>query len=309
MKRNENSFGPPVTVGDFADGPDVMLWNPHLSRARRRVEAFRAAFPGRVVLCGLLGAGFMAAGIAWGTGFAAALTAGLGLLAVASAAFTAAANIMGFDTDHCHKDGRRCRLERHRGEFFYRTRDFADFGDVVRDNVSSIIRTTGYLHATPVRGWLDPGLPREAHRIAWATLTWLDHTRTSPVAVGRPATDPGSCEPGTNAAEIDRVVSEVAYHLRACVTLTEAWTAKLHHRHTELCVAQAPDTPHRDQTNRITIAAEGLPQAVFAYLTAARDVTEAGPFPWEQNQPASTPAGRLGSRPARENTTSDGPTP
>lgn len=292
-------------TGEFADGPDIMLWNPHLRRARRRWEALRAALPAQGVLCGVLAVGLLVTGIEWETGVAAVLAIGISLAALASVVFAALVNLACFATDHVHQRGRRCRVERHPGEFFFRTQDFTDFGDVVTEAVSSMIAAINQLHVTPARAWLDPALPCEAHLIAWETLCWLDGTRTA-LALARQL---GSESPGPELADamqdaiagISQTVHEVAGHLRACVTLTDAWTAKLHRADLEPRIESALDALPGDRSAPLVTAAEGLPQSVFAYVTAARDVTSTGPFPWEQNRPAPAETRRRWLRPATWN--------
>src|SRR5438067_4102167 len=155
----------PVSVGEFDDGPDLMIWNPHLSRAHRRREALRATLSARVVLCGISGIAFVVAGTVRETGFGAVLTIVVGALAFVSATLVALVNLAWFEIDHVHKRGQRCRLERKPGEFFYRTRDFADLGTTTCNTVSEVVESLRYLHTAPARVWLDPALPRHAHLV------------------------------------------------------------------------------------------------------------------------------------------------
>ncbi|MFD2414826.1 hypothetical protein [Amycolatopsis pigmentata] len=279
--------GVPVSVGEFDDGPDLMLWNPHLFRASRRREALRAMLSARVVLCGLSGIAFVVVGALREVGFDAVLTIVLGALALAGATLAAVVSLAWFEIDHVHKRGQRCRLERQPGEFFYRTRDFTDLGTTTSDTVSEVVEALHQLHVTPARVWLDPALPRHAHVVAWDALRCLDHTRAARALVHEPGTGDklGQLTAAANGAitGIDRAVAEVAAHLHACIALTQAWTVKLRHAGIQARAQAALDTLPEGWAARIAAEAETLPQDVFAYVTAARDITGAGPFPWEKS--------------------------
>lgn len=276
----------PVAIGEFDDGSDAMLWHPHLSRARWRRETLRAALPARVVLCGLLGVAFVAEGIAGHTGLAAVLTAGLGVLAVGSATVAAVVNAACFDTDHAHDRHRPCRLEQRPGEFFYRTKDFLTLGTGVHDTVAGVLDAVHQLHSTPARAWLHPDLPREAHLVAWEVLCCLDRTRTARAVADQLRGDHEAGELAARANDaitvIDQALAEVLRHLRHCVALAQAWTTKLRHADLETRVQDTLVSLGDAGAARIAADAEVLPQNVFAFVTAARDVTGTGPFPWEQ---------------------------
>jgi hypothetical protein len=303
----------PVSVGDFEEGQDTMLWNPQLSRTRWRREILRAALPPRVVLCGLLGAALAADGIVQESGLVAVLMIGLGVLAFSSATLAAVVNAGCFATDHVHEHARRCHLEQCPGEFFYRTKDFTAQGASVQDAVAGILDAVSQLQSSPAQAWLDPSLAREAHLVAWDVLCCVDRTRTA-----RAVADQLRCEPqaGVLAARandalrvIDQALADVLWHLRGCVTLAQAWTAKLHHAGLEARVQVTLQSLRDGEAERIAAAAEALPQNVFAYVTAARDVTNTGPFPWEQPmppQPPTRPPAAPGSPGCGERTLSDG---
>jgi hypothetical protein len=195
------------------------------------------------------------------------------------------ANLNCFTTDHRHDHNARCRLEQRPGEFFYRTRDFTTLGTTVGDHAAQLIGAVGELYTTPARAWLDPELPREAHRVVWEALCCLDRTRPARALAAQLAAEPGESELASAAAaavaQIDQATADLLFHLYGCVTLTRAWEAKLHHGDLAARTATALTVLREIPIGRPVAAAEPLPQSVFAYLTAARDVTDAGPFPWE----------------------------
>lgn len=277
----------PVSVGEFDDGPDAMLWHPDLSPARWRRETLRAALSARVVLCGLLGVAFISDGIAWQTGLAAMLTVGLGVVAVGSATFASVVNAECFGTDHVHDRQWRCRLEQRPGEFFYRSKDFVSVGSAVYDLVLGLLDVVHELHTTPARAWLPVEVPREAHRAAWEALCCLDRTRTARVVADQLRRDDEASALATQVNEtlsgIDQALSEVLRHLRHCLTLAQAWTTKLEHADLETRVQDMLSSLRGgSDAARIAASVEALSQNVFAFVTAARDVTGAGPFSWEK---------------------------
>lgn len=296
-----------VIAGEFADGPDAMLWNPYLSRARWRRAALRAALRPNVAVGAVSGAGFLVVGGGWASGFGIVLAIGIGVLLLGSAAFVAWVNLESFAFDHVHPRGRPCRLEQRIGEYFYRAQDFTDLGTTVHATVAAMVEAVAQLHRTPSRAWLDPGLCGEAHRVVWEVLCSLDRTRTARILARQLHADPDSgalaAAVDEAVAVVDRALGEVLTHLRNCVALTRAWEAKLHHddlraRAEDILAALSEIRP-----SRLVAAAEPLPQRVFAYLTAARDVTGTGPFPWEQHPgPAPSPASTDGIGDATDRT-------
>ncbi|TKG60933.1 hypothetical protein [Prauserella endophytica] len=282
----------PVRAATFPDGPDSMLLNPDIEESQWRGERVRAGLRPRIVLTGLAGAALAALAAASGGGFAAVFALSAGILAVCAsvvAGWYSAARML---TDHRHAPGRFCRLDRVRGEFFFRSRDFADLG-TASYAVRTLIAGVDELHRSPARAWIDPGVPREVHRVVWQAVCCLDRTRAARGLAGELATDPDSTVGELAAAAreavtvIDDALDEIVRHVHGCLVLTRAWEAKL--RHDELATRTdhvLATVPGRAELLRLTEAAEALPQTVFAYITAARDITGAGAFPWEQ--PASS---------------------
>lgn len=274
----------PVTEGDFDDGVDIMLWNPALPPARWRRETLRALISRPTVLWGLLGGGSLILGIEWATGTAAVVIVAVGVLALLACTLTAVVNLDCFTTDHHHHDV-RCRLERHPGEFFYRTRDFTSLGAPVSALAAQLISAVGELYATPAGAWLDLELPREAHRVVWEALCCLDRTRPARALAAQLAAEPDedalAGAVAAAVAQIDQAVADLLFHLHGCVTVTRAWEAKLRHRDLAARTDSTLTVLREIPISQVVATAEPLPQSVFAYLTAARDLTDAGPFPWE----------------------------
>jgi hypothetical protein len=277
----------PVTAGDFADGSDIMLWNPALTEKRWRHEVVRVflirSCSNRCV------AGLLTLALALGTDvtqtLAGALMIASAIALLLSGLCDAVITAACLTTDHQHPHGRRCCLERSPGEFFYRSDDFADLGDTAHQTAGLMIDLIGELHDSTARDWLAPNLPRRAHHAVWDALTRLNCTRTARRHTAQLAATPGETDlastTATAIAEFDTQLGELLFHLQGCVTLTREWDAKLRHAdlvertsvvHAELNAASLHAT--------VDAAAE-LPKSVFAYVTAARDLTGAGPFPWE----------------------------
>ncbi|MEU8632718.1 hypothetical protein AB0C38_11150 [Amycolatopsis sp. NPDC048633] len=277
----------PVTAGDFADGPDIMLWNPTLTEKRWRHEVVHAflirscsirCVAGLLTLAFTLGTELTRtlAGALMIASAIALLLSGLCAVAITAACLT---------TDHQHPHGRRCRLERSPGEFFYRSDDFADLDGTAHQTAGLLIDLIGELHDSNARDWLDPDLPRRVHEAVWDALTRLTRTRTARRQVAQLAAAPEETDLASATAraiaEFDTQLGDLLFHLQGCVTLTREWEAKL--RHADLVErTSAVHAELRSASLHATVdAVAELPRSVFAYVTAARDLTGAGPFPWE----------------------------
>ncbi|MEV6905982.1 hypothetical protein [Amycolatopsis sp. NPDC051071] len=294
----------PVLDGVFPDGPDTVLLHPAVTaRHWRRRQALAAVRPGSV-LKGLAGATVVGFALVSGDGFAGKFIFAAVVLIVVLAGWRAACAAR--DERRLHVDTPRTRLRRGEG---WRCRDFADLGTDTARLVRDLLAGVDELHRTPARAWIDPALPGEAHRVVWETLCCLDRGRDARVLAEELATDPDAGEDLVAAARqavtsIDEGLSEVARHLRGCVLLTRAWEAKL--RRTDLTCRTdrvLAALPGRDELRGLTGAAELLPRNVFAHVTAARDLTHAGEFPWEQ-VPSQWP--RLTLLPSHRTTTPPG---
>lgn len=282
----------PVRTALFPDGPDSLLLNPDVPERRWRRERARAVLRSRTVLIGLAWAGLMVLAVlavAAGSTAAAVLALCVDIVAATACLLVGWRSATGGLTDHRHGPGRRCRLDRVRGEFFFRSRDFTGLG-TTGDAVRTLIAGVDELHRSPARPWIDPDLPREVHRVVWQALCCLDRTRAARSLARDLADDPDSAAGELAAAAraavtvVDDALDEVVRHVHGCLVLTREWEAKL--RHSELA-ARTEGTlaalPGEREVQRVAQAAEALPQSVFASITAARDLTGAGEFPWEQH--------------------------
>ncbi|WP_439382134.1 hypothetical protein [Amycolatopsis lexingtonensis] len=277
----------PVTVGDFADSSDVMLWNPALTAKRWRAEVLRAFLLRALSLRCL--AGLLTFALLFSFDFAqtlaGALTIGGAIALVLSGVLDAVIAAACLATDHQHK--RNCRLERSRGEFFLRGHEFADLDEATLEAVGVLVDLVGELHDTSARDWLEPELPDQVHQVVWEALTRLARTGAARRHATRLAATPGESDLAATLtaalAEFDALLGELIFHLQGCVTLTREWEAKLQHaelieRITTICA----ELEAGSLRPVVEVAAE-LPRSVFGYVTAARDLTGGGPFPWERS--------------------------
>ncbi|WP_020663114.1 TadE/TadG family type IV pilus assembly protein [Amycolatopsis benzoatilytica] len=278
----------PVRVASFADGPDTLVLNPAVSSARWTRERVRAAVRPGGVAAGLLGAAFTAAAvIGAGHGWAGAGACAGAVVALAVTGISAWRNAAGLLTEHRHPvPSLQCRIERRRGEFFYRLRDFRDLSPAVCKTVSDLLACVNELHRSRATAWLDPTVLEQAHIAVWDVLCCLDRTRDARTLAAELAHDSSRADLADLARvaveRIDRSAAEVAARLRSCTCLTRAWEDKLARRdqaaRTERVLAELP---RLDDVTRMAAAAEDLSRGVFAYITAARDLTGTGPFAWE----------------------------
>ncbi|MFE5565051.1 hypothetical protein ACFQ68_08670 [Amycolatopsis japonica] len=273
----------PVLDGVFPDGPDILLLNPVVTARQWRRRQILATAHLRTVLKGLACVTAVVIAIVVGHGFAGKFIAAVLVLIPVLAGCCAAGAIRAYEG--LHDDAPHTGLRRGYG---WRSRDFADLGSESAGLVRELLAGVDELHRTPARAWIDPALPGEAHRVVWEALCCLDRSRDARALAEELATDPEAGEDLSIAARqavttIDHGLGEVARHLRGCLLLTRAWERKLRrtdltHRTGHVLAA----LPGRDQLRCLTGAAEALPQNVFAYVTAARDLARAGEFPWER---------------------------
>ncbi|QKV80711.1 hypothetical protein [Amycolatopsis sp. Hca4] len=276
-----------VTVGDFTDGPDIMLWNPAVTTKQWRGQVLRVFLTRSVstrCAAGLLVLALvMSTGTTETVGGALAVGGAIALLlsGLSDAGITAAC----LATDHQHQHGHRCRLERSPGQFFLRSDDFADLGTTAHHTAGLLIDLTGELHTTPVRDWLDPELPGRAHQAVWDALTRLNRTAPARRHAARLAELPGETDlaaaTAAAIADFDALLGELVFHLQGCVTLTREWEARLRHAELVERTSAVQAELHAALIRPMVDVAEELPRSVFAYVTAARDLTGAGRFPWE----------------------------
>ncbi|MYW91655.1 hypothetical protein G3I59_13830 [Amycolatopsis rubida] len=290
-RRKATGQAGPVRTAAFPDGPDSLLLNPAISDAELRRERVRTALSPAIILPCLAGIAITLVGLMAGIGVVVVCA---GVLLVGMSVVAGLDNVANFLTDHRHDAGSPCRLDRVRGEFFFRSRDFSELGEA-HHAARILIDSVGELHRSPARTWIDPMIPGKAHQLVWQALCCLDRTRAARSLAVELAADPGSAVGDLAVAAresvgvIDGALSEVVRHVNACLVLVREWEGKL--RHAELADLTAHTLaalPVDADVRRLAEFAEALPQNVFAYVTAARDVLGAGAFPWEQRSPGST---------------------
>jgi hypothetical protein len=92
----------------------------------------------------------------------------------------------------------------------------------------------------------------------------------------------GLASPATAAVEaLDDELDKLVSQLQACVTLTRVWETKLRHAELAEHAVAVQIELQAASIGPVAALAEELPRSVFAYVTAARDLMAAGPFPWE----------------------------
>jgi hypothetical protein len=282
-------IGSPVSEGQFRNGTELMLWRPGLNHATMRRRALAAALSssssahvalGAVLI--VVGVGAVPALIGWLCLFGGSLAVGLNVLKIS-------VDYRCMDFDHQHD---RCFLDEVRGEFFYRAGDFADLGPSIAHAVEYIIASVREVHTSPAAAWLGPQQVHDVHQVAWNAVHILDQTRTLRGVVNDP---PGGAAAGdltsaqSQLALIDDTVDAINSYLRQAVLLTQAWERKLAEIDLGARLRTELDSvPHHtiDATLR---RAESVPEAIFTHITAARDLTDAGPFAWEPAPGPSRP--------------------
>ncbi len=278
-------FDVPVAEGEFTTGADLMLWRPGLDRRRLVRRAGWASLWPKPMLCIVVGVGLIPAGVRESDAVATWLCASIGVVGLITGAVVAWINYLYFDCDHQHGRNRLCFLERVRGEYFYRPADFIELGPSAVDVASQITAAVRDAYSSPAAAWLDPQHLRNLHNVAWDALTLLDRSRELRDAVGQ-----GRCH-GTynelvragedNLASLDHAVDAILTYLLDVVALVHAWDRKLlEGKHRARLQAELYHLP-RGAIATMVRAAESTLDGVFAYVTAARDVTHTGPFDWE----------------------------
>ncbi|MEC3978889.1 hypothetical protein [Amycolatopsis sp. H20-H5] len=276
---------PATSDGVFEDGSATMLWNPNLSMADWRREKLRAALKPATALGRLASFAIAVTGAFLWNGFGLVLSITLGVAILGSTALAAIVELEFFATDHVHRRGAKCRLERP-GQFFYRSADFMTASSTAYAMASDIIAAVDQLHASPACVWIGRSALREVHLAAWNALLLLDQTRTARDFANQLHAESSVGElrmlVDDALATSDQTTERVLSHLNACVTLAQAWSEKLQRANLNDRAVTVLESLRKLQVVRADVAAESLPQVIFAYITAARDVTNAGPFPWEK---------------------------
>jgi hypothetical protein len=276
-----------IIEGEFPAGPELMLWRPDVNHRWLRWRAILWPVL-RTLLAAALGVAAFAVlltGAAPGSFWPMVPVAGLltGLSAVCVVVEFRCA-----EYDHRHRRGKPCRLETEPGAFFYRAGDFCDLPTSTTGSVHRIIAAVAKVHSSPAAAWLAPQQLRDVHRVAWDVLCLVDRTRTL-----RDVLTNKQCTAFDEIAlvrsfvtDVDVAVDRVLTCLLQAELLVTAWEQKL--------VEIDQRAQLRAELNAIRLAtplaaigatvqkAEVIPESMFAYITAARDLTNSGPFDWER---------------------------
>lgn len=275
---------PPVLDCVFPDGHDTVLVNPAITTRQWQRKQFLGLVRPMTILKGLVCTGVAVLVSGAGHGFGEKLV----LVAVTLILVLGGWRVLSRPI----ADGRppyegvlQPRLRR--GEFL-RGSDFADLGAASAGLVNELLAGIEDLHRSPARAWIDPALPGEIHRVVWQALCCLDRSRDTRALIDELASHPDAGDDLTAATrraveEIDANLREVARHVRGCLVLVRAWEEKIRRQDLTVRTSRAlAALPGKDHIRGLSQDAEALTQNVFAHVTAARDVTQAGKFPWER---------------------------
>ncbi|MFD8497317.1 hypothetical protein [Amycolatopsis sp. NPDC059657] len=254
--------GVPSTGQAYPHGQILELWHPSWTPNRLRLRLVREAvwpLPCAAVIAGI---GLVMFGIHTRNDVIACLDVFAGFIAtLAGAMHITLSLVMFFDGDDLPP-----ALTRVPGQHLYRLEDFASLPEPAAALAEGLLVTVHRLDASGA-DWLDPSLLRAGQLAAWDALACLDRTRTL-----RHASEARISGATWEIAVIDNRIGRILRSLQHSAELAEAWQAKLaHHESGSLASAEH--------------SAAEMTEGVFAYVTAARDVLDAGPFAWEH--PAS----------------------
>lgn len=263
----------------FGD-PDFVLRNPDPPGLRLRLEMTRALASGRAT--GLTATGVLLVVIG--------STAGVNSLwlAVVGVIFFGSGVVCGLESLACYTAGEHSHLGRspaRPGEFCYRTRDFVTMGARANGIAVRVFEAAEYFASATARTWPDPEVPNVAHRLAWEILQCLDRTRSARGTCARLDAHPEHSEVVRSMAhilvDVDRKLDKAARCLDGVALLGKEWNRKLsgiesaHQAERELGPLSTIPVDAVESTS------ESLLERTFYQVTAARDLTCAGCFPWE----------------------------
>ncbi|WP_344869480.1 hypothetical protein [Amycolatopsis ultiminotia] len=184
------------------------------------------------------------------------------------------------------EDNGSCPELRSPGECCYQTCDFATMDPAATEIANRVIDAVAQLRTAQARAWLDPDLPRAAHRLAWEVLCCLDCTRAARDLAAQLADAPEHAALAAALHDtinvIDYRLNESAQHLAGCVVLAHEWDRKLRDIDTRHRGDRELSSLQEAVRQGLATETESLLHNAFYRITAARDLTEAGPFPWEQ---------------------------
>lgn len=278
----------PVIEGQFQTGSELMLWRPGVDRTRLRWRAMLSHLVPLPATYAGLGAGVIALGAQAFPGKIGWLLIFIGLLVVGAGVVSVWVTYQCIDFDHQHDPGKPCFVDKVPGRYFYRRHDFNDLPPSMVYSVGKILAGVREVYASPTADWLDLQQLRELHQLAWDSLCVLDQTRTLRSVVDAPPGDSVSenlIRARSHLAAVDDAVDRVLTCLHQVVLLVQAWEQKLVDIEARERLRVEVDNVPRDTIAAICRSAGSLPESIFAYVTAARDIAMAGPFEWERAQP------------------------
>lgn len=274
----------PVIEGEFRTGSELMLWRPGVDRDRLRWRAMWTCLfsaPGIYAVLGAAAAMYDVQRIGW-------WVICLGVLVVSASVLSIWVSYRCVDYDHQHGHDKPCFLDKVRGEYFYRRSDFHDLSPSMVHTAGRIVAAVRDVHVSPASAWLDPQQLRDIHRVAWDALRSLDRTRTLRGVIRDPrcaALSDDLSRAQSRLAEVDDALDNILSYLHQAVLLVRAWEQKLTEAEVRARLrAELDNVPH-DMIAATLRRAELVPENIFAYITAARDLTNAGHFEWERAQP------------------------
>lgn len=277
----------PISEGEFPSGSEWMLWRPGLNRRRLRWRAIRCSTSRTKVGLALVGIGLACLALRDGPRSLDWLLITFIILITALSVLGVAVDYHCADYDHRHRPDRPCFME-DPGRFFYRASDFRDLPSSTVDAVCRVVTVVRAVHTSPAAAWLDPGHLRDVHCVAWETLRVLEASRplrhaladvrsrrdvdlTGDVATAR-----------SSVAAVDDALDRVVTCLLQTEALLRSWEQKLVDIELRTRIRADLDLMPPDPGAAALRRAESVVVGVFATITAARDLTDAGPFPWER---------------------------
>lgn len=261
-------------------GPDFVLRNPDLPGLRLRLEMARAFASGRAT--GLAATGVLLVVIG--------ITAGLNSLwlAVVGVLFFGSGVVCGLENIACFTAGERSHLGKspaRPGDFCYRTRDFETMGARANGIAVRVFEAAEYFASAPARTWPDPEVPNVARRLAWEILQCLDRTRSARGTCTRLDAHPEHSEVARSMAhvlvDVDRKLDKAARCLDGVALLGKEWNRKLSGIESAHQAERELGPLHNIPVDAVESMSESLLERTFYQVTAARDLTCAGSFPWE----------------------------
>lgn len=285
----------PVSNGEFYSGTELMLWRPGMNRRWLRWRTVRRSLLRTMIAAALasvelamLTAHDDPTGVGW------ALLTFVAIVTVASGVGVAV-DYHCAEYDHQHRPDKPCFLEVVPGKYFYRASDFHGYPPSTVESVHRIITVVRTVHTSPAAGWLASRHLREVHQVAWEALRTLDASRPlrstiasahgEALAGPRPADVDGLANDLKAArscvAAVDNAVDQIMTYLLQTELLVTSWEQKLADVEVRARLRTTLDWIPQNAGAITLHRAETVTESIFACITAARDLTDAGRFVWE----------------------------